>query len=80
MKAKDKLLAKKMISGMKDALPCDGYNVVQNNGAPAGQTVFHYHVHLIPRYKDDHAGVGWTPGELSDADREEILQKAAAVF
>ena len=67
------ILAKKIISALKPALPCDGYNVVQNNGPAAGQTVFHYHVHLIPRRENDHAGVSWTPGELSDADRDEIL-------
>lgn len=69
------LLAKKMITKMKKALDCDGFNVVQNNGAPAGQTVFHFHMHLIPRYEGDHAGFGWNTGELNAADREEILTK-----
>lgn len=70
------VLAKKIVTFMKDALPCDGYNIVQNNGEPAGQTVFHFHIHLIPRYKGDHAGVTWTPGTLTDAAREDILSKA----
>ena len=52
------LLAKKMIVKMTKALDCDGFNVVQNNGAPAGQTVFHFHMHLIPRYENDDAGFG----------------------
>lgn len=69
------LLAKKMITKMKKALNCDGFNVVQNNGAPARQTVFHFHMHLIPRYEGDHAGFGWNTGELNVADREEILTK-----
>lgn len=69
-------VAKKVVTAMKAALPCDGYNVVQNNGEAAGQTVFHYHVHLIPRYKNDHAGVSWKPGELTDAVKEEVLEKA----
>ena len=69
-------VAKKIVTAMKAALPCDGYNVVQNNGECAGQTVFHYHVHLIPRYKDDHAGIGWKPGKLTDEVKEEILEKA----
>ena len=69
-------VAKKIVTAMKKALPCDGYNVVQNNGLAAGQTVFHYHVHLIPRYTDDHAGVSWKPGELTDAVKEEVLEKA----
>ena len=69
-------VAKKIVTALEAALPCDGYNVVQNNGIAAGQTVFHYHVHLIPRYTDDHAGVSWKPGELTDAVKEEVLEKA----
>ena len=69
-------VAKKIVTAMKAALPCDGYNVVQNNGTAAGQTVFHYHVHLIPRYENDHAGVAWKPGELTDEVRDEVLAKA----
>ena len=73
-------LAKKIISALKPALPCDGYNVVQNNGPAAGQTVFHYHVHLIPRRENDNAGVHWTPGTLSDEDRDAILEIARRVL
>ena len=68
-------LAKKMITQMTEVLGCDGYNVVQNNGAAAGQTVFHFHMHLIPRYKGDKSGFGWKSGSLSDVDKEEILGK-----
>lgn len=75
--AKAMVTAKKVVTVMKEALGCDGYNVVQNNGEAAGQTVFHFHMHLIPRYAGDGAGVTWTPGTLSDADKEEILAKAA---
>ncbi len=73
------LLAKKMAVKMTKALDCDGFNVVQNNGEPAGQTVFHFHMHLIPRYKNDQAGFGWNVGELSEADREDILSRVRAV-
>lgn len=44
-------LAKKMAVHMTEKLKCDGFNLVQNNGEVAGQTVFHFHLHLIPRYK-----------------------------
>ena len=71
-------LAKKMVIAMTKALQCDGFNVVQNNGEAAGQTVFHFHMHLIPRYKDDHAGVTWTPGELTDEVRDEVVEKVRA--
>ena len=43
------------------ALHPDGLNIIQNNGAAAGQSVFHYHVHLIPRWEGDGAVRHWTP-------------------
>ena len=46
--AKAAKLAKKVITHEKEVLGCDGYNVLQNNGEAAGQTVFHFHMHLIP--------------------------------
>lgn len=45
-------LAKKMAVHMTEKLKCDGFNLLQNNGEIAGQTVFHFHLHLVPRYKD----------------------------
>ena len=75
MAAHAMILAKKIATKMKGILNCDGYNLVQNNGEAAGQTVFHFHMHLIPRYTDDHAGITWTPGTLTSEDRDEILEK-----
>ena len=69
------VLAKKMITKMTDILGCDGYNIVQNNGEAAGQTVFHFHMHLIPRSKGDEVGLGLKMGELTDEDKEDILSK-----
>ena len=66
-------LAKKVIVKEKEALGCAGYNVVQNNGTAAGQTVFHFHMHLIPRYEgDDAAIVAWKPNTFSDEVMAEI--------
>ena len=73
--AKAMVLAKRMIIKMQKVLNCDGYNVVQNNGETAGQTVFHFHMHLIPRYEGDNVGLGWHMGELTDEDIEDILAK-----
>ena len=73
--AKVLIVAKKVITKMTEVLGCDGYNLVQNNGEAAGQTVFHFHMHLIPRYKDDQVGLGWNMGELTDEVKEEILSK-----
>ena len=70
--AKALVLAKKMICKMKDILGCDGYNIVQNNEEPAGQTVFHFHMHLIPRYENDGQHILWNPGESTPEELEEI--------
>lgn len=71
-------LAKKMVTKLTEVLGCDGYNIVQNNGEAAGQTVFHFHMHLIPRYEGDQVGLTWKPGELTDEMKEEILAKVKA--
>ena len=66
------LVAKRMAGKMKDALGADGFNLVQNNGEAAGQTVFHFHMHLIPRYENDNAGILWEPGETTPEDMAEV--------
>ena len=68
-------LAKKMITKLTDILGCDGYNLIQNNGEAAGQTVFHFHLHMIPRYKDDGVGLTWKMGELTEEDKNDILSR-----
>ena len=73
--AKALVLAKKMITKLTDIVGCEGYNVVQNNGTAAGQTVFHFHMHLIPRYKGDDVKIGWKPGKLTEEDKSAILSK-----
>ena len=73
--AKAAKLAKKIMTREKDVLKCQGYNLVQNNGETAGQTVFHFHMHLIPRYKGDKVGITWEPGTLTDEVKNEILEK-----
>ena len=75
MAAKAMILAKKMATKMTEALKCDGFNIVQNNGEPAGQTVFHFHMRLIPRYEGDQVGITWKPGTLTDEVKNEILEK-----
>ena len=75
MAAKAMILAKKMATKMTESLQCDGFNIVQNNGEPAGQTVFHFHMHLIPRYEGDQVGITWKPGTLTDEVKNEILEK-----
>ncbi len=64
------MLAKKMAVQMTEKLDCDGFNLVQNNGEVAGQTVFHFHMHLIPRYTDDGQKIGWKPLEPTQEELE----------
>lgn len=56
----------KTANAIKEALGCDGINVVQNNGEAAGQTVMHLHFHIIPRYKNDSVNIGWQPMKPSN--------------
>lgn len=67
-------LASKLAKAMKKALHCDGLNIVQNNEEAAGQTVFHFHMHLIPRYKGDDVDVTWKPHE-SIAEEQTAISK-----
>lgn len=58
----------KVATAIKEELGCDGMNILQNNGVEAGQTVFHLHIHFIPRWKEDSVNIKWKP--LSYADGE----------
>ena len=71
------VLAKKMALRMQEKLHCDGLNLVQNNGETAGQTVFHFHIHLIPRYEGDGQVIGWKPGKPEDAELEAVRKTIA---
>ena len=67
-------VAKKMAVLMTEKLTCDGLNLVQNNGEVAGQTVHHFHMHIIPRYCDDEQKIGWVPKNPS-VDELEAIKK-----
>ena len=57
---------------MKEKLRADGFNLVQNNGECAGQTVMHFHLHLIPRYEGDGQHILWKPVETTQEELEQI--------
>lgn len=59
-------IAKKIAAALMKTYHCDGVNILQNNGEAAGQTVFHLHVHVVPRYYGDGVNIMWKPGETPD--------------
>lgn len=65
-------LAKKLMIRMTEKLHSDGFNIIQNNGEIAGQTVFHFHMHLIPRYKEDGEILKYIAGEPGPEELEKI--------
>ena len=64
-------LAAKIASVMKEALHTEHMNLLQNNGTIAGQTVNHFHLHIIPRYENDQVSIKWTPQSPTDEEIEE---------
>ena len=72
-------VAKKVGTLLKDKLHADGLNLVQNNGEAAGQTVMHFHLHMIPRYKEDGQKINWVPQEVEasvlDAVCKQIVEE-----
>lgn len=54
-------------------LPCDGFNLLQNNGACATQVVPHVHFHLVPRWNGK--AINWTPGKYDSPDELEALHR-----
>ena len=68
-------LATEVARAMKSVLNCDGMNIIQNNGIVAGQTVFHFHLHLIPRYENDNVNIGWQPGDSVSSELQELAKE-----
>jgi histidine triad (HIT) family protein len=68
--------AQKLAKVMPDRLGADGVNLLNSCGRPAWQTVFHFHMHVIPRYAGDPLRLPWTP---EPGDRDEIAEAARAL-
>lgn len=68
-------VARKVAAAMKEELKCDGINLLQNNGQAAGQSVFHIHFHLIPRYNGDNVKIPWVPGKYEDGEAKELASR-----
>ncbi len=72
--ARMSLVAQKIAVTLKQSLECDGVNIIMNNDEGAGQVIFHSHIHVIPRYKDD-GFVYFPQGEYKQGEAEEVLEK-----
>ncbi|WP_044914184.1 HIT family protein [Butyrivibrio sp. WCE2006] len=68
-------LAKKMAGILKEKLEADGINLVQNNGSAAGQTVNHFHLHIIPRYENDGQHILWKPTEPTTEELKDLCAR-----
>ena len=68
-------VATRLAKAIKEALNCDGMNILQNNGEIAGQTVFHFHMHIIPRYLGDNVKFSWNQGEISEDEIKDLKKK-----
>lgn len=66
-------VAKKVMLMLKEKLGWDGFNVAQNNREVAGQSVFHFHMHLIPRYEGDGQNILWKPHDPKEGELADVL-------
>ena len=73
-------IAAKVSKAQKKALGCDGVNILQNNGVAAGQTVFHFHMHLIPRYEDYNVMIPWTTLSYEDGEASKVCEEIKAAM
>jgi histidine triad (HIT) family protein len=68
------VVAARVANAMKEELKCEGLNILQNNGEVAGQTVFHFHIHLIPRYSNDSVHITWKTGSYGDGEASALAE------
>ena len=73
-------LVVKAAKALRDSLGTHNINILQNNGPLAGQTVFHYHVHIIPRYDGDSVSFKWSAAKPTAEEFETCAEKIRAVF
>lgn len=64
---------------LKKVLNCDGMNIIQNNGSVAGQTVYHFHMHLIPRFEGDGLKFNWPTQQFTMEEMTELAQEIGRV-
>jgi histidine triad (HIT) family protein len=67
--------AVKIANRLKEVLPIEGLNILNNNGTVAGQTVNHFHLHLLPRYQNDGLNIHFSSNKIEQKEFQELVQK-----
>lgn len=68
-------VVKKVATAIKEATTCDGVNILQNNGEAAGQSVFHLHIHVVPRFEGDGILPVWPQGSYEEGEAAKMAEK-----
>jgi histidine triad (HIT) family protein len=69
------LAARRLARRMDEVLEPAGFNILNSCRPAAWQTVFHFHIHVVPRYEDDPLKLPWVPQEGDSADIESVAQQ-----
>lgn len=70
--------AQRVAAAVNQAFDPDGINIFQANGAPAGQTVFHFHLHVLPRFEGDGLSIAWQRNEPGMATLNALAEQLRA--
>lgn len=70
----------KVAKALRTQIQCEGINLVQSNGSVAGQEVFHFHMHVKPRFADDDVSLHWNAETKPELERAELANKIASVL
>lgn len=71
-------VVKKVAAAIKEETGCDGINILQNNGVAAGQTVFHLHIHVIPRFENDGILPVWAQGSYEEGEATALAERISS--
>lgn len=72
------VVAQKIAQSLVKTFSLDGFNIFSNNGEVAGQSVFHFHIHVTPRYKNDNISFNLTLKKYADGQMKEVAEKIRA--
>lgn len=73
------VLVKELAIKVKKATNCKGINILNNNGEVAGQSVHHFHIHIIPRYDNDNFDIKAAGNKLNDEEFKTLLSKINSI-